>query len=66
MIPMIVIVLFYAPAFLPFVSLIVAIYTTFKLGKVGYEIGLEQHKAFERAYNRFTDRLLATRLIPSF
>jgi len=66
MIPMIVIVLFYAPAFLPFVSMIVAIYATFKLGKIGYEIGLEQHQVFERAYERFTDRLLASRLIPSF
>lgn len=66
MIPMIVIVLFYAPAFLPFVSLIVAVYATFKLAKLGYEIGLEQHRAFERAYIRFTDQVLASRLLPSF
>jgi len=66
MIPMIVVVLFYVPAFLPFVSLVVAIYAALKLGKVGYEIGLEQHKVFEDTFTRFTDRMFASRLIPSF
>jgi len=53
------------PAFLHFVSLEVAIYAALKLGKVGYEIGLEQHKVFEDTFTRFTDRVLSSRLVPS-
>ena len=66
MIPMIIVALFYAPALLPFVSLVLAINASFKLGKLGHSLGLAWYQAAEHAYSRLTDRLLASRLFPAF
>lgn len=66
MIPMIIIVLFYVPAFLPFVSMVLAASAAIRMGKLGHAFGLEQYQALEQAYARLTDRLLSSSLFPSF
>lgn len=66
MIPMIIVALFYAPVLLPLLSMVIAVQAGLKLGQLSQELAWETPRPLERAYGRFTERLLNSRLFPAF